>query len=63
MKPRLSKTLKVSAETHHLLKMLAAQGDVSMASLVEELVHQRQSYIEHIEYRKSIRETKTGVAP
>lgn len=61
MTSRLTKTIKVTDETHHLLKLLAARCDVSMASLVEELVHQRQSYIEHVEYRKSIRETRTGV--
>ncbi len=41
MKPNLHKTLKVSAETHHVLKLLAAQTDVSMAALVHDLAMER----------------------
>ncbi len=37
MTPRLHKTLKVSAETHHAIKLLAAQNDVSMAWMVENM--------------------------
>jgi hypothetical protein len=41
MTPTLHKTLKVSVETHHALKLLAAQTDVSMAHLVHDLAMER----------------------
>ena len=45
-KPTLHKTLKVSADTHHAIKLLAAQRGVSMAQLLDNLIQHSSNYDE-----------------
>lgn len=44
MTPNLHKTLKVSAETHHLIKLFASCEGVSMAALLDSWVDEHKSF-------------------